>query len=159
MIVIGIDPGKSGAIAFLDNGRLTHVADMPVVGNIISPHTLTNLIEWSAELDNGEPATVVIEDVHAMPKQGVTSSFSFGRSIGVAEGVVAALGHPTIYVTPARWKKALGLTSDKGMCRRRAIETWPHMAAHFQRAKDDGRAEAALIAWWHWTTQQQGGKH
>jgi len=157
-VVIGIDPGKSGAIAFLVDGRLEAVYDMPVVGNIISPHTLANLITWNAELDNGEPAVAVLEDVHAMPKQGVTSSFSFGRSLGVAEGVLGALGHPIVYVSAAKWKRALGLSADKGMCRRRAIELWPHMAAHFARVKDDGRAEAALIAHWYWTTQQQGGK-
>ena len=60
-VTIGIDPGKSGAIAFLDHGRLTHVADMPVVGNIISPHTLTNIITWNAELTDGEPAATYID--------------------------------------------------------------------------------------------------
>jgi len=157
-VVIGIDPGKSGAIAFLVDGRLEAVYDMPVVGNIISGHALANLITWNDVLEAGEPAVAVLEDVHAMPKQGVTSSFSFGRSLGVAEGVLGALGHPIVYVSAAKWKRALGLSADKGMCRRRAIELWPHMAAHFARVKDDGRAEAALIAHWYWTTQQQGGK-
>jgi crossover junction endodeoxyribonuclease RuvC len=101
----------------------------------------------------------VIEDVHAMPKQGVSSSFSFGRALGVAEGVLAGNGLSLRYVSPAKWKKALGLSSDKGVSRRRAdkgvsrrraIELWPEHAKAFERVKDDGRAEAALLAWWWW---------
>jgi hypothetical protein len=92
--------------------------------------------------------TAVIENVHAMPKQGVSSSFSFGRALGVAEGVLAGNGLSLRYVSPAKWKKALGLSADKGVSRRRAIELWPDHRKAF--GVKDGRAEAALLAWWWW---------
>jgi crossover junction endodeoxyribonuclease RuvC len=143
---IGVDPGKSGAVALLDGaGELIDVYDMPVVGGLVSAKLLADAEDWANEMHG----TVVIEDVHSMPKQGVASSFDFGRSKGVVEGVFAGAGRPLRYVSPAKWKKALGLTADKGTARRRAIELWPNHAAKFSRAKDDGRAEAALIAWWH----------
>lgn len=147
-MIIGVDPGKSGALARLDDaGRLLEVADMPVVGPIISAHLLDEIVNrWSFD---SPAATAVIEDVHAMPKQGVSSVFSFGRSLGVAEGVLAGNGLSLRYVSPAKWKRALGLGNDKGVSRRRAIELWPEHAKAFARVKDDGRAEAALIAYWH----------
>ena len=151
---IGIDPGVSGAIAIVDNnGALIDAYDMPVVAGQVSAHLLATVECWKGYVDNPF-GTVVIEDVHAMPKQGVTSSFNFGRSKGVVEGVFAGAGLPIEYVTPAKWKRALGLTKDKGACRRRAIELWPAHSDKFKRAKDDGRAEAALIALWYVTKGQ-----
>lgn len=148
-IVIGVDPGKTGAIALLDeHGQLIDAFDMPEIGGKVSPYLLADADNWA---DN-RFGVVIIEDVHAMPKQGVTSAFGFGRSFGVVEGVFAAAGRPCRYVTPAKWKRDLGLTADKHMSRRRAIELWPERAQLFARARDDGRAEAALIAhWWHTT--------
>jgi crossover junction endodeoxyribonuclease RuvC len=158
-MILGVDPGKSGAVALLDDtGALLDVADMPVIGKIISPHTLSGVLgSWAYLNDTLEQdvfagrAIAVIEDVHAMPKQGVTSVFSFGRALGVVEGVLGASGWSLRYVPPARWKKDLRLSSDKGESRRRAIELWPTKAELFARVKDDGRAEAALIGWWHLT--------
>lgn len=150
-LVIGVDPGKSGAIAVLDRqGRLYDVHDMPVVGPIISAALLSEVVHnYIDPLSLPPYGTAVIEDVHAMPKQGVSSVFSFGRALGVVEGVMAGEGLALVYVSPAKWKKAMGLSADKGVSRRRAIEQWPHMAKSFARVKDDGRAEAALIAlWW-----------
>ena len=151
-MIIGVDPGKSGAVALLsESGNLIDVADMPVVGQIISPVLLAEIVHnWIDPLALPPYGHAVIEDVHAMPKQGVSSVFSFGRALGVAEGVLAGEGLAVTYVSPAKWKRALGLTTDKGVSRRRAIELWPHMGKKFARVKDDGRAEAALIAWWHW---------
>lgn len=150
-VTVGVDPGKSGAIALLDSyGQLVTIYDMPVTGNIVSAQLLAGLDFWGLD-DFG---TVVIEDVHAMPKQGVSSSFSFGRSLGAVEGVFAGAGRPITYVSPAKWKRALGLTADKGMARRRAVELWPAKASMFARVKDDGRAEAALIAYW-WMQDQR----
>lgn len=150
-MIIGVDPGKSGALARLDDaGRLLEVADMPVVGPIISAHLLDEIVHnWVDPMFDPPYGTAVIEDVHAMPKQGVSSVFSFGRSLGVAEGVLAGNGLSLRYVSPAKWKRALGLGNDKGVSRRRAIELWPEHAKAFARVKDDGRAEAALIAYWH----------
>ena len=153
LLTLGCDPGKSGAVAVLDT--LTHellgVADMPVVGKIISATLLAEQVHnWVDPLSIAR-RTAVIEDVHAMPKQGVSSVFSFGRALGVVEGVLAGDGWSVRYVSPAKWKKALGLSADKGESRRRAIELWPAQASWFARVKDDGRAEAALIAYWYIT--------
>lgn len=153
-ITIGIDPGMTGAIALVDeNASLIDVYDMPVVGGQVSAHLLDDLEVW----DRFDFGPVILEDVHAMPKQGVTSSFGFGRSKGVVEGVFAAYRRPINYVSPQRWKKALGLNGDKGASRRRAIELWPDKAAMFARVKDDGRAEAALIAYW-WLKHGDGSR-
>ena len=158
-ITIGVDPGKTGAVALLDSyGALVAIHDMPLAGGDVSPHLLANLEDWrnnsnpGGDFDNpgvGAFDVAVIEDVHSMPKQGVASSFGFGRSKGVAEGVFAGAGLRLVYVAPSTWKRALGLTKDKDACRRRAIELWPAHCKLFARVKDDGRAEAALIAWWH----------
>jgi len=148
-IIIGVDPGKSGAIAALTyEGRLVGVDDMPVVGPIISPVLLDEAVHNYIDPLSLTQGVAVIEDVHAMPKQGVSSVFSFGRALGVAEAVCACNELAIHYVPPARWKKNLGLSSDKGVSRRRAIELWPASADLFKRVKDDGRAEAALIAYW-----------
>jgi crossover junction endodeoxyribonuclease RuvC len=95
------------------------------------------------------PATVAIEHVAARPGQGVSSMFRFGQAVGVIAGVAAALGTPIEWISPARWKKAAGLGSDKELSRLRAIDAWPQQARLFSRRKDHNRAEAALIAAWH----------
>lgn len=153
--VLGVDPGKTGAVVMLrDDGALLHFTDMVVLDKIVSPQLLASALRrWHCEGSDSDMA--VIEDVHAMPKQGVSSSFSFGRSLGVAEGVVAGAGWPLTYVSPAKWKRDLGLSNDKGASRRRAAELWPSRAELFARVKDDGRAEAALIAHW-WLTRGRG---
>jgi len=147
--IIGVDPGKSGAFAALDyhTGRLLGVHDMPVVGKIISANLLAGDVAMYRR-PGAIPGVACIEDVHSMPKQGVATMFSFGRSLGVAEGVLAGSGWSMRYVSPQKWKKALGLSTDKGVSRRRAIELWPDQSELFKRVMDDGRAEAALIAYY-----------
>lgn len=144
-IIIAVDPGKTGAVAALDqDGNLHDTWDMPVIDKRVCAPLLADLLvplQRVAEL-------CVIEDVHAMPKQGVTSMFTFGRGLGVVEGVALGAGIPVRWVSPAKWKRALGLSPDKGASRRRAIELWPAQSAMFARVKDDGRAEAALIGYW-----------
>ena len=152
-ITIGVDPGLSGAIALVDSyGVLVEVHDMPVLAKDVSPQLLRqmfdNEIHTGHALDDETYGCVIIEDVHSMPKQGVASSFKFGRSKGVIEGFFAGAGLPIRYVSPSRWKRDLGLTADKGTSRQRALELWPAHARAFARVKDDGRAEAALIALW-----------
>jgi len=153
--VIGIDPGMSGAISVFSR----------------FPHTLHDIVDMpTLEVDSGKTkkrhisaaglrdilvcypeAHVVIERVGAMPGQGVTSMFNFGRSAGIIEGVVAALRMPHTYVTPATWTKAVGRAAGKDASRMRAMELFPSKAELFKRAKDDGRADAALIAYWYLT--------
>lgn len=142
MIVVGIDPGLTGAVAKLDNGELMDLLDMPVYdGRVDARGLYLRLQGW------GRPYMVVIEDVHSMPGQGVASSFKFGRSVGAIEGVVGALSYPHTRLTPQRWKQKMGLIGkDKDASRGMARELHPLYADKFARKKDDGRAEAALIA-------------
>lgn len=151
--IIGIDPGASGAVAILqENGSLVQVFDMPTVQilvggknkNRISPEMLAAEIR----LYKVHATKAYIEQVSAMPGQGVTSMFSFGESFGLARGVLAGLGIPCELVTPAKWKRDLRLSAGKDISRARAASLWPEQAQEFKRVKDDGKAEAALIAYW-----------
>lgn len=153
--VIGIDPGISGAIARFDwfTQSLVEIIDMPTL-EVDSGKTKKRHISASGLRDIlvcYPTAHVVIERVGAMPGQGVSSMFNFGRSAGIIEGVVAALRMPHTYVTPAAWTKAVGRAAGKDASRMRAMELFPSRADLFKRAKDDGRADAALIAYWYIT--------
>jgi crossover junction endodeoxyribonuclease RuvC len=140
--VLGIDPGKSGAIAFIYDYTPDQVTveDAPLVANEINVYALTAIIREYA------PDAAMIEHVASMPKQGVRSVFSFGLSYGMVRGVIAALDIPLQFVTPGKWKKHFSLSSDKEDARKRAIHMFPGCAKNFSRKKDHGRAEAALIA-------------
>ena len=152
MIFIGIDPGLSGAIAVFDmeEGHLS-VIDMPVVEIVrngkkkreLSPAMLANVLSLI-----GKPSTAVVERVGAMPGQGVSSVFSFGRSLGTVEGALAALQIPTTLVPPQQWQKACSVRGGKDGSRLRAAELFPNFANLFARKKDDGRADAACMAWY-----------
>ena len=147
-ITVAVDPGLHGAIALLDGpGTLVAVHGMPTVDKIVSAQELNLLEGWRV----GDFGTVVIEDVHSMPKQGVSSTFNFGVSKGIVIGVFAGNNRPITYVSPQRWKRALGLAASKDAARRRAQELWPDRADWFKWVKDDGRAEAALIGYWYLT--------
>jgi len=156
--VIGIDPGISGAISVFKDGKLDCVVDMPTLEvdsgktkkRHISAVGLRDILEmYILEL---YPTThVVTEKVGALPGNGSVSMFNFGRSAGIIEGVVAALRMPHTYVTPATWTKAVGRAAGKDASRMRAMELFPAKANLFKRAKDDGRADAALIAYWYIT--------
>ena len=148
--IIGIDCGLNGAIAVLDDGKLVLVRDMPTLTvdinkkskRQVSPQLLAEII------GNFKPDQAIVERPAARPGQGVTAMFGFGRSLGVVEGVLAALNVPVTYVAPATWTKAMGKAAGKDASRQRAIELFPEMSEHFKRVKDDGRAEATLIAMW-----------
>lgn len=153
--VIGIDPGISGAISVFSRfpSTLHDVIDMPTL-EVDSGKTKKRHISAAGLRDIlvcYPTAHVVIEKVGAMPGQGVSSMFNFGRSAGIIEGVVAALRNPHTYVTPATWTKGVGRAAGKDASRMRAMELFPDKAELFKRAKDDGRADAALIAYWYIT--------
>jgi Holliday junction resolvasome RuvABC endonuclease subunit len=137
-----IDPGGSGAIAFLFTGFPNTIAseDMPTAAGDIDGATLAD------RMATMRPDMVIIERVGAMPKQGVSSTFKFGKAYGVAIGVVAALKIPVHFVTPGTWKKHFNLSADKEEARARALQLWPARAELFARKRDHNRAEAALIA-------------
>ncbi|UGA37931.1 hypothetical protein JOS77_29010 [Chromobacterium haemolyticum] len=145
---LGIDPGINGAIAVLDGDSLVEVHDMPVVElksgkttkRSVSPAMLANIMRQYPG------AHVVVEKVGAMPGQGVSSMFNFGKSAGIVEGVCAGLGLPVSFVTPQQWQKRASRRDGKDGSRARAAELFPSQAGLFARVKDDGRAEAVLIA-------------
>lgn len=157
MVIYGVDPGLTGAIALFVNGDLWEVRDMPVLhiggGTVKRKADAAGLAaivrEWRAQV-GVDHELAVIERVAAMPQQGVASVFSLGHSAGVAESVMLAIGIPVDFVTPAAWKRAMGIGADKGTARARATLRWPSMASHWQRVKDHGRAEAALIGRHGW---------
>lgn len=146
MIVIGIDPGLSGALGILtDAGEFVAVHDLPVIRD----HNLAWIdggLLRSMILEHSGPKRVVIERVSAMPKQGVSSSFQFGVGFGSILGVVQSLGLPIEFVRPAIWKRAMGLSSDKHASLHKARLAFPQ--AELTLAKHDGRAESLLVALW-----------
>jgi hypothetical protein len=149
---LGIDPGLTGAVGIVDiKGDLIDVYDMPVVDRQV------NAVELALTFDTfpADEQIVAIERVGSMPGQGVASTFRFGVSYGIVVGVVGALGHRTLHPTPAKWKADMGLTADKERSRKAAIDRWPKRAEFFARKKDDGRAEAALLALWCLATAVQ----
>ena len=148
---IGVDPGASGAIAVLDrDSDIVQIFDMPVL-EMKSGATIKKKVNPQAicaELRIFKEARVeaILELVGAMPGQGVTSMFNFGRSLGILEGTLAGMDIPYEFVTPAVWKKKMKLTTSKDASRELAMRMWPQKAELFKRKKDDGRAEAALLA-------------
>lgn len=151
MIIVGIDPGVSGAYAFLTDELVepVYVGDLPVVDGNLDASALTRVL-GGVKID-----ALVVERVSAMPGQGVSSMFKFGRAYGTILGVAAALGIETHLVTPAQWKKAYGLPGkDKEKARELAIRLYPKVDG-LSRKKDHGRAEALLLARW-WFTLKTG---
>lgn len=144
--IIGVDPGANGAIASLDaeTGDLLWVEDMPSHDGVVSPANIADMI------DGRDVVVAWIEKVHSMPKQGVSSSFKFGRAFGTVIGALGGNRIPIQYVTPAKWKADARLSKDKNASRQRATELWPGFSAEFKRVKDNDRAEAALIARHGW---------
>lgn len=142
LCILGVDPGISGALAFYFPRHPERVAvyDAPTVDGQINAHQVAALLKQY------RPGSAVIELVGARPGQGVSSMFKFGVSFGIVCGVIAGAAIPTHLVTPAKWKKHFGLTAEKEKSRALAIKTWPACEGSFARVKDDGRAEAALLA-------------
>ena len=152
MRVIGIDPGLSGAVAVITGTDSLRVLDMPTMtvernGKAKRQVSASELAEIIYILKS-EDCHVYVEKVSAMAGQGVTSVFSFGRSFGMIEGILAAFKLPVTYVAPATWVKAVGRGQGKDASRARAMEIFPNNQTDFKRVKDDGRADAALIAYW-----------
>ena len=149
-MIIGIDPGLTGAVAFLTKGNSLRVHDLPTM--LINKRKQIDaekfhLIVEPYDRDNWKTINVLIEDVAAMPVQGVTSTFRFGYGAGVLFGVLSTISSFNVIKTkPAVWKSALGLTSNKKDSLTLARKLFPEQADLFKRAKDDGRAEAALLA-------------
>lgn len=146
-VVLAIDPGAKGAFAWVSrDGHLIDVADMPTIevrgkNRVSAPAVADLLLSHAADC-------VVIEGVGAMPGQGVSSMFAFGYSAGLLEGVASGMGFPVHIVRAAEWKRKAGVPADKGAVREMATRLWPGAADKFKRAKDEGRADSALLGRW-----------
>ena len=157
-VVVGIDTGVNGAIAVLLHGTPVEVHDMPKMTfsdgkGGVDCRGLRRLLDNAVCLAEAHDAEVlvVIEDVHAMPKQGVTSSFNFGMAKGMTIGVALACGLPVKLSRPQAWKKACGLLrTEKDFARTKACNTWPEFYGELKRKKDIDRADAMWIAWAAW---------
>ena len=151
MRIIGIDPGLSGAIAVLDNNKVLKIYDMPVMAEgkknkrQLNSAQLVNIIKENIE--KHEEINVVVEQVNAMPGQGVTSMFNFGQTFGAIKGVCAALNLPIFFIRPSKWKKYFELiNSSKDSSRTKAIEMYPSIANQLSKKKDVNKSDAILIA-------------
>ena len=150
MKIIGIDPGLSGAIAILENNKVLNIFDMPVMSEgkknkrQLNSALLSNLIKEN--IGNAEVA-IVVEQVNAMPGQGVTSMFNFGQTFGAIKGICAALELPIFFVRPSKWKKHFDLiNSSKDSSRTKVIEMYPKMSNLLSKKKDVNKSDAILIA-------------
>lgn len=144
MIILGVDPGVSGALAFLSTEQLDFVGvyDMPILDGDINPHMLHRII------GDHEPDVAMIERSHPHPKEGVNSVWRYASAFTTAVVVTKLLVVPMIFVSPAKWKKSMALTKDKEQSRARAIETFPACSDQFKLKKHHNRAEAAMLAFY-----------
>ena len=153
MLIIGIDPGISGAICFFQNGEIIDVIDMPSMADgkknkrqINSQQVFNEVSERIINIPKKE-IIVVIEQVSAMPGQGVTSMFNFGQSFGVLKGICSAMQLSMYFVRPAKWKKYYGLIkTEKDASRTKVIEIFPYISNKLSKKKDSNKADAILIA-------------
>ena len=163
MIVVGIDPGLSGAIAILENNKVLNIFDMPVMAEgkknkrQLNSAQLVNIIKDSTKPDDEK--AVVVEQVNAMPGQGVTSMFNFGQTFGAIKGVCAALELPIFFVRPSKWKKHFELiNSSKDSSRTKVIEMYPSLSSQLAKKKDVNKSDAILIARFYTETRLKVSK-
>ena len=153
MLIIGVDPGISGSICFLLDGKILEVLDMPTMAEgkknkkQINGSQIFNEISRVINKIQNQEVRVVIEQVSAMPGQGVTSMFNFGQSFGILKGICSAMKLPMYFVRPAKWKKYFNLiNSEKDASRTKAIEIFPYFSQELSKKKDANKADAILIA-------------
>ena len=158
MIIIGIDPGISGAISVLENKKVLEVFEMPTMidgkknKRQVNGSQVTNI--FKERLNNDKEIIVVVEHVNAMPGQGVTSMFNFGQSFGGIKGICSALNLPIYFVRPAKWKKYFNLIkTNKDASRTKVIQVYPEISGQLSRKKDSNKADAILIARYFSDTQ------
>ena len=159
MLIIGIDPGISGAICFFEDGQVKEVIDMPVMAEgkknkrqINGPQTYNEILKRINKFQKKD-IIVVIEQVSAMPGQGVTSMFNFGQSFGVLKGICSAMQLSMFFIRPAKWKKYFGLIkTEKDASRTKVIEIFPYISSELSKKKDSNKADAVLIASFFYNT-------
>jgi crossover junction endodeoxyribonuclease RuvC len=151
MRIIGVDPGLTGAIAILDGNKVINLFEMPVMAEgkknkrQLNSAQLVSIIKEN--IKNKEETAVIVEQVNAMPGQGVTSMFNFGQTFGAIKGVCAALELPIFFVRPSKWKKHFELiNSSKDSSRTKVIEMYPSLSNQLSKKKDVNKSDAILIA-------------
>ena len=162
MLIIGIDPGISGSISFLEDGKIIEVIEMPTMAEgkknkrQVNGSQIYNEILKMVKKYGQDEIRVVIEQVSAMPGQGVTSMFNFGQSFGILKGICSAMQLPMYFVRPAKWKKYFNLiNSEKDASRTKAIEIFPYFSSNLAKKKDSNKADAILIASYYYETFRQ----
>jgi crossover junction endodeoxyribonuclease RuvC len=159
MLIIGIDPGISGSICFFEDGKILDVLEMPTMTDgkknkkQVNGAQIYNEISTKIRAIEKQNLRVIIEQVSAMPGQGVTSMFNFGQSFGILKGICSAMQLPMYFVRPAKWKKYFGLIkSEKDASRTKAIEMFPYFSSQLSKKKDSNKADAILIASFYYET-------
>ena len=162
MIIIGIDPGISGAICFFQDGQVSEILEMPVMAEgkknkrQINGPQIYNEISKRINKVPKKDIIVVIEQVSAMPGQGVTSMFNFGQSFGILKGICSSMQLPMYFVRPAKWKKYFNLlNSQKDASRTKAIEIFPYFSHQLSKKKDSNKADAILISSFYYETYKK----
>ena len=159
MLIIGIDPGITGSICFFQDGKIVDVVEMSNMPEGKKNKKQVNGAQIYYEISlrikdtKKEDIKVVIEQVSAMPGQGVTSMFNFGQSFGILKGICSAMQLPMYFVRPIKWKKYFNLiNSEKDASRTKAIEVFPYFSSELSRKKDSNKADAILIASFYYET-------
>ena len=162
MLIIGIDPGISGSICFLEDGKIIDVIEMPTMAEgkknkrQVNGSQIYNEILKKLNNSKKNETKVIIEHVSAMPGQGVTSMFNFGQSFGILKGICSAMQLPMYFVRPAKWKKYFNLiNSEKDASRTKAIEIFPYFSSQLSKKKDSNKADAILIANFYYETYKK----
>ena len=159
MLIIGIDPGISGSICFFEDGKIIEVIEMPTMTDgkknkkQVNGSQIYNEFSKRINKNQNQSIRVIVEQVSAMPGQGVTSMFNFGQSFGILKGICSAMQLPMYFVRPAKWKKYFNLiNSEKDASRTRAIEIFPYFSSQLSKKKDSNKADAILIASFYYET-------
>ena len=162
MLIIGIDPGISGSVCFFEDGTILDVVEMPTMTDgkankrQVNGSQIYNEISKRIKNLDKKDIKVIIEQVSAMPGQGVTSMFNFGQSFGILKGICSAMKLPMYFVRPAKWKKYFNLiNSEKDASRTKAIEIFPYFSSNLSKKKDSNKADAILIASFYYETFRQ----
>ena len=159
MLIIGIDPGISGSICFFEDGVVKDVVEMPTMTEgkknkrQVNGSQVYNEISKRIKKIDKKDIRVIIEQVSAMPGQGVTSMFNFGQSFGILKGICSAMQLSMYFIRPAKWKKYFNLiNSEKDASRTKAIEIFPYYSSYLSKKKDSNKADAILIASFYYET-------
>ena len=162
MLIIGIDPGISGSICFFEDGKILDVIDMPTMTEgkknkrqVNGSQIYNEILKRIDKAEKKKNVRIVIEQVSAMPGQGVTSMFNFGQSFGILKGISSAMQLPMYFVRPAKWKKYFNLiNSQKDASRTKAIQIFPYISSQLSKKKDSNKADAILLASFFFETYQ-----